>query len=73
MFCGRVKEFLSQKGVPFTERDVSQDEEALAELEMLGVMTTPVTVIGGELVIGFDRARLEVLLSAETKHDSTSR
>lgn len=73
MFCGRVKEFLSQKGVPFTERDVSQDEEALTELETLGVMTTPVTVIDDEVVIGFDRARLEVLLSAETKHDSISR
>ena len=64
MFCGRVKEFLSQKGVPFTERDVSQDEEALAELETLGVMTTPVTVIDGETVIGFDRANLERLLES---------
>ncbi len=69
MFCGRVKEFLSQKGVPFTERDVSQDEEALAELVTLGVMTTPVTVIDDEVVIGFDQARLEALLSAETEHD----
>ncbi len=58
-----MKEFLSQKGVPFTERDVSQDPEALAELEALGVMTTPVTVIDGEVVIGFDRANLERLLS----------
>ena len=64
MFCGRVKEFLSQKGVPFTERDVSQDEEALVELETLGVMTTPVTVIDGETVIGFDRANLERLLGS---------
>jgi len=64
MFCGRVKEFLSQKGVPFTERDVSQDVEALAELETLGVLTTPVTVIDGEQVIGFDRAKLEQLLGS---------
>ena len=64
MFCGRVKEFLSQKGVPFIERDVSQDEEALVELEALGVMTTPVTVIDGETVIGFDRANLERLLGS---------
>jgi len=62
MFCGRVKEFLSQRGVPFTERDVSQDAEALAELETLGVLTTPVTVIDGEQVIGFDRPKLERLL-----------
>jgi glutaredoxin len=59
-----VKELLSQKGVPFVERDVSQDEGALAELEALGVMTTPVTVIGGEVVIGFDRPALERLLSS---------
>jgi glutaredoxin len=60
-----VKEFLSQRGVPFVERDVAQDEAALAELEQLGVFTTPVTVIDGEVVVGFDRVRLDALLSVE--------
>ena len=64
MFCNRVKEFLSQKGIEFTERDVTVDDLALAELEELGYMTTPVTVIDGEAVIGFDRERLEHLLGA---------
>jgi glutaredoxin len=50
--------------IPFTERDISQDDEALAELEALGVMTTPVTVIDGQVVIGFDRAKLERLLAS---------
>lgn len=62
MFCARVKEFLSQKGVSFVECDVSQDPQVLAELETLGVMTTPVTVIDNEVVVGFDRSRLEALL-----------
>jgi glutaredoxin 3 len=62
MFCNRVKEFLSQKGVQFVERDVSQDESALTELEALGAMATPVTVINGQVVVGFDKARLEQLL-----------
>jgi len=62
MFCNRTKEFLSQKGVPFTERDVSTDDKALAELERLGYRTTPVTLIDGEVVIGFDQERLEELL-----------
>lgn len=62
MFCSRVKEFLSQKGVTYTERDIMQDQQALAELEALGVMTTPVTVIDQETVVGFDRPRLERLL-----------
>ncbi|HJX38639.1 MAG TPA: glutaredoxin family protein, partial [Anaerolineae bacterium] len=52
MFCDTVKEFLSQKGIEFTERDVTVDELAIAELEELGFMTTPVTVIDGEVVIG---------------------
>jgi glutaredoxin len=62
MFCDRVKEFLSQKGIEFTERDVTVDELAIAELEELGFMTTPVTVIDGEVVVGFDRERLDELL-----------
>ena len=59
-----MKEFLSQRGIEFTERNVAEDETALSELEKLGVMTTPVTVIDSEVVIGFDQARLEALLSA---------
>lgn len=60
-----MKEFLSQRDVPFVERDVAQDETALAELEALGVMTTPVTLIDDEVVVGFDRERLNVLLFGE--------
>jgi len=62
MFCGKVKEFLSQNKIEFVDRNIAADETALAELEKLGYMTTPVTVVDGEVVIGFDRARLEHLL-----------
>ena len=66
MFCEGVKEFLSQKGVSFTERDITQDVEALAELEAIGVMTTPVTVIGGEVAVGLDRPKLEQMLKSQS-------
>ena len=62
MFCVKVKEFLSQKSIPFTERDISQDEEALDDLDQMEVFSTPVTVIDGEVVIGFDQRKLEQLL-----------
>jgi glutaredoxin 3 len=62
MFCTRLKEFLSERGIDFVERDVSGDEQALQELTLLGFMTTPVTQIGDEVVVGFDRKRLEALL-----------
>ena len=65
-----MKEFLSQKGVPFVERDVAQDEAALSELEQLGVFTTPVTTIDSEVVIGFDQERLHALLFGEEVSDN---
>ena len=62
MFCGKVKEFLSQNKIAFVDRNIAADETALAELEKLGYMTTPVTVVDEEVVIGFDRTKLEKLL-----------
>lgn len=63
MFCNMVKEFLSQREIEYIERDVSASEEALSELSALGFMTTPVTVLGDEVVVGFDKPKLEALLS----------
>jgi glutaredoxin len=48
MFCAKVKEFLSQNKIEFTDRNIAADQVALDELEKLGYMTTPVTVIDGE-------------------------
>ena len=58
-----VAEFLSENGVTFERRDVINDPTAMAELMKIGVMTTPVTVIDGEVVIGFNRNRLKDLLA----------
>ena len=63
MFCRKTEEFFRTKGVQYTARNVADDEEAFAELERMGTMTTPVTVIGGEeMIVGFDRKKLERLL-----------
>ncbi len=64
MFCDKVKEFLSQNKIEFTDRNIAADALALAELEKLGYMTTPVTVIDDKIVVGFDRDKLEKLLKA---------
>jgi len=62
MFCNRTKEFLRKHDVPFTDRDITQDESAIAELERLHAMTTPVTVVDGQTVVGYDIKRLSELL-----------
>jgi glutaredoxin len=57
-----VKEFLSQNKIDFIDRNIAADEIALEELEKFGYMTTPVTVIDGEVVVGFDVPKLRSLL-----------
>ena len=57
-----MKEFLSQRGVGFTERDITVDATAIEELQKLGYMTTPVTVVDGEVIVGFDAGKLEKAL-----------
>jgi len=63
MFCDQAKAYLSQKGIKFQEKDVKQDSSALAELKKLGYMTTPVVVIDGTVIVGFDAARIDLTLS----------
>ena len=61
-----VKEFLSQRGVPYKEFDVSVDRTAAQEMiNKTGQMGVPVTTIDGEVIIGFDRPRLEQTLSQQ--------
>jgi glutaredoxin 3 len=61
-YCTMVKEFLSQRGIDFQERDVSRDRSYAQELvSSTGQMGVPVTIIDGQVVVGFDRARLEQL------------
>ncbi len=58
-----MKEFLHQKGIAFVEKDVSADDAALNELMEKGFSATPVTIIDGEPVVGFNREKLERLLN----------
>ena len=62
MFCGKVKEYLSQKQIPFDDRDVTKDPSAMLELQKLGFMTSPVTVVGDKVIVGFDVAKLDEAL-----------
>ena len=62
MFCDQAKEYLSQKGVQFAEKDIAQDPAALTDLKKLGYMTTPVIVIDGSVIIGFDTDKIDAAL-----------
>jgi glutaredoxin len=59
-----VKVYLSRKGVPFTEYNVSNDPDALRRLVGMGYRTTPITVIGDERLVGYSPSSLDSALAA---------
>jgi glutaredoxin len=62
MFCGQVKEYLSQKQIQFDDRDVTKDPSAILKLQELGFMTSPVTVVEDKVIVGFDVPKLDEAL-----------
>jgi glutaredoxin len=59
-----VKEFLSREGHAFEAKNVEEDDEAYDELLALGARSVPVTVVDGQVVTGFDQAKLRAALAA---------
>ena len=62
--CFAARTWLASRKVPFTYRDVQADPQAFRELMDLGSRSTPTLVVGTEVMIGFDAARLDELLAA---------
>ncbi len=59
-----AKEFLSQRGVPFVEKDVSRDPTAAQEMvRRSGQRGVPVIVVDDQVIVGFNRPLLEQALS----------
>ncbi len=66
-YCTLAKDFLQEKGVAYTEVDVSVDQQKAQEMvEKTGQMGVPVIVINKdgqeEVLVGFDQAQLSNLL-----------
>lgn len=62
-YCKQVKDYLTQKGVGFTDYNVASDLEARNSMvQKSGQLGVPVIDIDGQIVIGFNRGKLEELL-----------
>jgi glutaredoxin len=64
-FSEMVRLHLESRGQKYTERDIDVDTAARDEMMKLGATGTPVTVIDGEVVIGFDEEAIDELLGFE--------
>lgn len=62
-FCHAVKQYLDKLGVKYTEKDVESDPTLAQEaVEKSGQMGIPVVDIDGEIIIGFDRPKIDTAL-----------
>lgn len=63
-YCIQVKEYLKSKNIPFTDYNVAVDVEARnAMVQKSGQLGVPVIEVDGQIVVGFNRAKLDQLLS----------
>lgn len=66
--CKKLEGYLRRKGVQYVAKDIEKDKSAARELRSKGraagiqTSSVPIIDVGGELLVGFDRRRLEKLL-----------
>lgn len=65
-WCTKVKEYLESIGVEFENVDVSKDRDAaMAMVKKTRQMGVPVTEIGENFIIGFDKDSIDEALKEE--------
>ena len=63
VYCNTLKKYLAEKNIQFEEIDVSQNEQELEKMVAIsGQMGVPVVEIEGNVVIGFDKEKIDELL-----------
>lgn len=63
VFCPAIKKLLEAELVDYQEVDVSESKQALEEMKQAsGQMGVPVTVIGNEVIVGFNKKKLKKAL-----------
>ena len=62
-YCHIVEIFLKKNNIAFEEIDITKDKKAKEEVfKKTGYSTIPITLVGKEYVLGWDREKLKKLL-----------
>jgi glutaredoxin-like YruB-family protein len=62
-YCIRVKSYLDSQSISYENIDVSTDKDGLEEMVRIsGQMGVPLIVVDGQMIVGFDKERLQELL-----------
>jgi glutaredoxin-like YruB-family protein len=63
-FCHAAKQYFDKLGVTYEERNVEEKPEYMQEsVQKSGQMGIPVIDIDGEIIVGFDRPRIDAAIS----------
>ncbi len=63
MFCKSVKDYFAENNIDYELVDLGVDRDRIKEMvAKSGQMGVPVIDIGGEIIVGFDKGRLDALL-----------
>jgi glutaredoxin-like YruB-family protein len=63
-FCNMAKKYFREKSIRFRDVDVSRDPAAARDMvRRSGQQGVPVIDIGGRIVIGFDRVKIDKYLN----------
>ena len=63
VYCNNLKKYLSDKNISYQEIDVASNEQELEKMVAIsGQMGVPVVDIDGNVVIGFDKEKIDELL-----------
>ena len=67
-YCKLVKEYLHEKGHDFDDVDVSSNHDAATRMvKISGQMGVPVIDVEGKVIVGWNKAALEEILSKKHK------
>lgn len=62
-FCHAAKDYLTKIGVQFTEKNVEENQDFAKEaVEKSNQMGIPVLDIDGQIIVGFDRPKIDAAL-----------
>jgi glutaredoxin-like YruB-family protein len=62
-WCVKVKEFLTQNGIKYEERNAQENPDYASEvMQKSGGMAVPVTDIDGTIIVGFNVKKLKEAL-----------
>ncbi len=63
VYCHNLKEYLTKLNIAYKDIDVASDEKELEKMVAIsGQMGVPVVEIEGNVVIGFDKEKIDELL-----------